>query len=158
MNWDAVAAVAQLLGSLGVIATLVYLAVQIRQNSTLLTSSLADSTRDAQSELTRLLASDREALRVFWAGLNDRSSLTELDRLQFDALLSLWLLTARQFFDQGKPDAGGLQWMLCNPNVLEWWATYSSTFLQSDRDYINRTINDLSLAQQKNASADAVAK
>ena len=89
MNWDALAAIGQLLSSVGVIATLVYLAVQIRQNSTLLASSLADSTRDAQSELTRLLASDREALRVFWAGLNDRSALTELDRQQFDSLLSL---------------------------------------------------------------------
>jgi hypothetical protein len=33
MNWDAIGAVAELLGAIGVIASLVYLAVQIRQSS-----------------------------------------------------------------------------------------------------------------------------
>ena len=33
MNWEATAAVAELLGALGVIATLAYLAVQIRHSS-----------------------------------------------------------------------------------------------------------------------------
>jgi hypothetical protein len=36
MNWDAVGAIAELLGSLAVFATLVYLAVQVRHSKTLL--------------------------------------------------------------------------------------------------------------------------
>ena len=39
MNWNAVGALAETLGVLGVIATLVYLSVQIRQNSRLLRAS-----------------------------------------------------------------------------------------------------------------------
>ena len=33
MNWDAVAALAELLAALAVVASLVYLAVQVRQNT-----------------------------------------------------------------------------------------------------------------------------
>ncbi len=38
MNWDAIGAVAEALGAAGVIATLVYLTTQIRQNTTMLRS------------------------------------------------------------------------------------------------------------------------
>ncbi len=33
MNWDAIGAIAELLGAVGVIASLVYLATQLRQNT-----------------------------------------------------------------------------------------------------------------------------
>ncbi len=33
MNWEALGAIAELIGGLGVIATLAYLAIQIRQNT-----------------------------------------------------------------------------------------------------------------------------
>ena len=33
MNWDAIAAIAEALGAVGVVATVVYVAFQIRQNS-----------------------------------------------------------------------------------------------------------------------------
>ncbi len=54
MNWDAVGAVAEILGALGVIVTVAYLAIQIRQNSKLLASSLADSIRNGLNEATRI--------------------------------------------------------------------------------------------------------
>ena len=44
MNWEAIGAIAELFGALGVIVTVGYLAVQIRQNSKLIASSLAEST------------------------------------------------------------------------------------------------------------------
>lgn len=33
MNWDALGAIGEMLGAIGVIATLLYLSVQIRQNT-----------------------------------------------------------------------------------------------------------------------------
>ena len=43
MNWDAIGAIAELLGAVGVIATLAYLAQQIRQNTSTVRSSAAAS-------------------------------------------------------------------------------------------------------------------
>ena len=85
MSWDAIAALAELAGALAVIATLVYLTVQLRQNSALLKASIATASRESTNQLTGLLASDREALRVFYAGLESRTDLEKLDRQHFDA-------------------------------------------------------------------------
>jgi hypothetical protein len=123
MNWDAVGAVADLIGALGVIVTIAYLALQIRQNSKLIASSLAESTRDALNETTRILATDREAARVFWAGIENRASLTDQDRQQFDALLTLTFLGQRQAFAQGQFDETS-RWVLRFPGVRDWWATF----------------------------------
>lgn len=43
MNWDAISTIAEIVGATGVIASLVYLAIQIRQN-TLVTR--AETTKD----------------------------------------------------------------------------------------------------------------
>ena len=47
MNWEALGAIAELLGAIGVIATLGYLATQIRQNSKLLQLNNTYQTLDA---------------------------------------------------------------------------------------------------------------
>jgi hypothetical protein len=56
MSWDAIGAIAELLGALGVFGSLLYLAVQIRQN----TKALRGTTIDA------VTAHQRDELR--WAG------------------------------------------------------------------------------------------
>jgi tRNA-Thr(GGU) m(6)t(6)A37 methyltransferase TsaA len=143
MNWDALAAVAELIGALGVIVTVAYLALQIRQNSKLVASSLAESTRDALNETTRILASDREAARIFWSGIEDRSSLTDQERQQFDALLTLTFLGQRQAFVQGQiEEASDFQWTLQFPGVRAWWATYSPIFPGAFRDYVDRALEE----------------
>jgi hypothetical protein len=59
MNWDAIGAIAETLGAVGVITSLVYLAGQIRhsreqmsQNSKLLSVSIAQSNREGRNEIT----------------------------------------------------------------------------------------------------------
>jgi hypothetical protein len=145
MSWEALAAVAELLGAAGVIITLSYLAVQIRQNSRLLVSSLADSARDAANEVTRILASDREAARVFWAGLRDRSSLSEAERQQFDALITLTFTGNRQFFMQDQRDElVAFHWILGFPGVRDWWTAYRATFAGAYQGYIDRLLAERS--------------
>lgn len=154
MSWDALAALAELLGALGVIVTLAYLAVQIRQNTKLLTASLADSGRDAANEVTRILASNPDAARVFWAGIADRSSLAERDRQQFDAVLTLAFTGYRQFFSQGQLDELiAFEWLLGFPGAREWWANYSATFAGPYRDYVDRVLEERWPAAQQGAAA-----
>jgi hypothetical protein len=145
VNWDALAAVAELVGAIGVIVTIAYLALQIRQNSKLIASSLAESTRDALVETTRILASDREAARIFWCGIEDRSSLTDQERRQFDALLTLTFLGQRQAFLQGQiEEASDFQWILGFPGVRDWWATYGSILPGPFRVYVDRELEERS--------------
>ena len=141
MNWEAIGAVAEILGALGVIVTVGYLAVQIRQNSRLIASSLAESTRGALTETTRILASDREAARVFWSGIDNRSALTDQEKQQFDALMTLGFLGQRQAFAQGQRDQTS-EWVLRFPGAREWWARYSSIFPDDFREHVDRLLEE----------------
>ena len=106
MNWDAIGAIAELLGAIGVIASLIYLATQIRQsreqmsqNGDLIRSQLSMAVRESRQSGTHVLATDREANRVFWAGLESRSALSEDDRHQFDALIALFTFAWEHEFE-----------------------------------------------------------
>jgi len=135
MNWEAVGAVAELVGALAVIVTIAYLAVQIRRNT-------AGSIRDALNETTRIIASDPEATRIFWAGLADRSALTEQERHRFDALLTLTFFGQQEAFETSARDPFGLRWVLANPGARDWWSTYSSTLSNKFRSYVDQILEE----------------
>jgi hypothetical protein len=71
MNWEALGAIAEALGAVGVILTLAYLAQQIRQNNRLVASTIASSTRDAQNEVGRIIGSSVDAARVSASDFSD---------------------------------------------------------------------------------------
>lgn len=137
MNWEAVGAVAESTGAVAVIVTLIYLSLQMRQNSRLLKASLATSTRESTNQITGLLASDREALRVFYAGVQSRETLEELDKQHFDALISLYLEALLQSYQQDYLD--GLKradWMLKQPGIQEFWREFDELYEEGFKDYI----------------------
>jgi hypothetical protein len=78
MNWDALGAIAALLGSIGVIATLAYLSAQIRQN----TAVMKVTAKQNQSALTHSLlqtATEHADVLIKW---NDPESLSETEKFQ----------------------------------------------------------------------------
>jgi len=82
MNWDALAAIAELVGALGVIATLVYLTIQIRQNTK---STNASMFQDRQNMRVNWLQqmSDRETAEMYDLGIRDQQLLDDAGRMQF---------------------------------------------------------------------------
>lgn len=132
MNWEAVGAVAELVGAIAVVLTLAYLAVQIRQNSRLIESSLAESHVSAANEVSRILASEAGAANIFWDGLeNSRDSLSLEHRRRFDALLFLYVSSAYQAFRQKDEAAlARADWILQFTGFKNWWAEYSNTYPQ----------------------------
>jgi hypothetical protein len=90
MNWEAISAIAEILGAAGVIATLAYLAVQIRQN----TKMARAATRQELAGQMQLLASDLVTVegiaRIFQNHIEGKElTPTELVRLQARAYRDL---------------------------------------------------------------------
>jgi hypothetical protein len=82
MDWNAIGAVGELLGSVGVLITLVYLAVQIRQN----TDSLAENRKYAKAQMYQARA---DAVNYMTAELNDPTVMAKLvgtDGIDFDKI------------------------------------------------------------------------
>jgi hypothetical protein len=83
VNWEAVAAVGQVIGAGGIIATLIYLARQIGQNTKAMRISVAHSIAMDARDWNKPLLADASLALVFQTGTEDPSSLDEKDRARF---------------------------------------------------------------------------
>lgn len=127
MDWDAVAAIAELIGAIGVILTLVYLAVQVRGN----TKVMSAQARHAISELVLRISIFRAENADRIAKLESGVELTDGDRqFQYWSHVQL-LLHAETYFHHHElglmPDAhwrGYSRYMaryVLSPSFKEVW-------------------------------------
>lgn len=78
---------AQVLGAVAVIVSILYLALQIRQNTRALRLSVHHALSDSHSHYNILLAQNSELANLFRTGAADLAALSAEDRHQFDRLL-----------------------------------------------------------------------
>ena len=138
MNWDALGAVAELAGAIGVILTLVYLARQINQNTSSVRSSAASAYSQVNQSLTSILGQDAETSRVFFAGLQEPDTLTEAEGRQSDALISMLLQAHEQAHDLIVTGAlpaekwtarqEQIRWLVNQPGFARYWERYSAQY------------------------------
>ena len=132
MNWDAVGAVADAVGAAGVIASLLYLAVQVRGSTRAsAVESKLQSTRMLHHFVDSLIGTP-ELNDLFLRGLADLDSLSESDYYRFSnmSLKAFWFLSAGHFqFRMGTLSADDwhelravLHYWIRRPGCQSWWA------------------------------------
>jgi len=99
MDWDALGAIGELVGAIGVVASLVYLARQIQQNSNLVETSASAARAQAAivsaghgAAAFRSLAGDPELARIWFTGLSAPGQLGEEEGRRFDLLMVAQLI------------------------------------------------------------------
>ena len=102
MTIQELGSIGELVGAVATIATLVYLATQIRQNSKIITASTAASTRERQIEVSRIIGTNVEAARVWRVGLSDRAALTADEMQQLDGLVHLSFTSLLETYRNGQ--------------------------------------------------------
>ena len=94
MNWEAVAAIAELIGALAVVITVAYLAVQIRQNTKTAQSLVQQGMLDNIHSLRLALSQDPELARLLIKANQDYESLASDEALRFEQFaldfMSMW--------------------------------------------------------------------
>ena len=91
MNWDAVGAVAELLGAIGVIVSLVYLAIQIRRNTRIQKRTNLGDIATELATTARCVATDPEIANLVLRGYADLDSLDPVERYRFDAFIYTYI-------------------------------------------------------------------
>ena len=104
MNWDAMGAVGEVAGAIAVFATLLYLAIQIRQSNRAATTQTYDSIISGFNDVNMVVASVPGMAEVLNTGLYHPEKLTEEQAIQFAFLLrsfaNQWLKLLR-LYEQG---------------------------------------------------------
>jgi hypothetical protein len=149
VNWDAVGAVAELLGALGVIATLGYLAFQIRQNTISMRSSSHQAAVTAVSDWSRAIGLDPTAAQLVQQGNLDLGALTPERRFQFMFLTTSLYRNFENIFyqhEQGAIDEAVWQgWSVrilgnyASPGIRAWWELSRLAFSASFRAFLEES-------------------
>lgn len=92
MDWNAIGAIGEVLGAVGVIVTLVYLALQLRQNTKSNNAAIVATHLQAYGDTIRVAGATREAARTMRVGIVDPDSLSNDERSQFAFLQGQWFL------------------------------------------------------------------
>ena len=99
MNWEAIGAIGEVAGAIGVIATLLYLAVQIRQN----TKSIKGATLDAITERKQYELRWSSDIAPAWRkSLMDPDNLTEIESWQITEWMTACFVARQNEYYQFK--------------------------------------------------------
>jgi len=83
MNWEAINAVAQLISSIGVVASLWYLAIQVHRSTRITRLAAQDAASTALRDVTRPFAENAESGRIWRIGLENLEALSPDDKARF---------------------------------------------------------------------------
>ena len=149
MNLETISAIAQLVAAIGVIASLFYLAAQIRQNTRSQRSVVVDSLTHSLIALLGPQATDPALTRAFAAAVEDWRGATEEDRWRAVAVLfTIFKLFENAWFQQRQGTLEREQWQgwdlytrayYHRPGVKTWWSLRRGMFAVGFRDYLEAT-------------------
>ena len=148
MNWEAIGAIGETVGAIGVVVTLIYLARQIRQqNRESRIAAVHDLNEGFRGSITAF--QDAGLADIFSRAKTDFASLAEPERLRFIAMVQAVFRVWEDAFYQY--DAGRLDpriWhamqtqfsgYLSLPGVQRVWEIRKQAYNERFRDFVDRT-------------------
>ena len=132
MSFEKISYLAQIVASLGVIASLIFVALQIRQNTGALQRSEHNNTMAQWTVIRMAIAKHRDIAELMTAGLQGERALDAADQLRLEQMLQenawasfhIWERTQRGIFPKGTFEATGgllLNSLLRTPGGGTWW-------------------------------------
>ena len=138
MNWDAVGAVAEILGALAVVLTLVYLSRQISHSNQFARRQDQTTTTDQASRYRMAFVHDANVMDLFIKGRDSYGSLSEAEKLRYNFLMTDTFWIGQQIWDRVK--VGTLEAEIWTNNLFlyvgyisgegsrEWWEEYKQQY------------------------------
>jgi hypothetical protein len=100
MNWQAIGATGEILGALGVVVTLAYLTMQVRQNTKSINSNNSNNVMTGFNQINVALLTDADAARICYDGFYGIHKLTEIEQHRFRHLMNGFFNIYRNLFHQ----------------------------------------------------------
>ena len=142
--------IGELIGAVATVATLLYLALQIRANTRATKAEARRANRSAHfASFAEIVASD-EVAQIYEKGLQDRSSLTSTERLRFDYMFSRHLGETQLLYEEEddgfvSPEVVEIEFrtlipMVSSPGGRAYWTEWRKSYLPGFRERIDRAI------------------
>ena len=146
MNWDAIGAIAELTGALGVVASLFYLGSQIRQNTRSVRASSYHAVVTNLSNISAAIGHDAPVADLFVRGQTDLQALSPTEQRQFAFLVvSLFRNFEDIFYQYNQNMIDEAVWAgwkhrvtryFWQPGVQAWWPTWRDDCHPDFKDFL----------------------
>src|SRR5437016_8761102 len=134
MSFEQISYLAQIVASVGVVVSLIFVGLQIRQNTGALQRNEHNSTMTQWTVIRMAIAKNRDIAELMTAGLQGERALDAADQLRLEQMLAeqawaafhIWDRTQRGIFSDGTFEATGgalLATLLRTSGGAAWWRT-----------------------------------
>jgi hypothetical protein len=147
MNWEAVNAISQLVSSIAVVFSVLYLGIQVHRSTRVAKLATQDAAATALRDVTKPLMENAELERIWRIGLEDLSALSTEDRARFFHAAYQFLkafetihfhyvygLMDRQLWEGWR---GLLQHYVAAPGMAHYWRLRPEVFSARFRKFVN---------------------
>ena len=132
MSFEQISYLAQIVASIGVVVSLIFLASQIKHNTDALQRNEHNSTMEQWTVLRQAIAQNRDIAELMTSGLSGERALDAADQLRLEQMLQeyawasfhIWDRTQRGVFPKGTFEATAgafLDTLLRTPGGESWW-------------------------------------
>lgn len=132
MSFEQISYLAQIVASVGVVVSLIFVGLQIRQNTGALQRNEHNSTMEQWTVLRQAIAQNRDIAELMTSGLTGERALDAADQLRLEQMLQeyawasfhIWDRTQRGVFQKGTFEATAgafLGTLLRTPGGEGWW-------------------------------------
>jgi hypothetical protein len=136
------ALMAEIVGAFGIVLSLVFVGIQIKDNSDILAAQAVFDLRESNSLMSRDLITDHEFSDVIKRGYDDYELLTDLEKWRFEFWVTEVLthrMTAWKYAEEGLLDAEEIEtWqnstcqILALPSARMVWERQEETWIRAD--------------------------
>jgi hypothetical protein len=138
MSFEQMSNLAQIVASVGVVVSLIFVGLQIRQNTGALQRNEHNSTMAQWTVIRMAIAKNRDIAELMTAGLDGERALDAADQLRLEQMLAeqtwagfhIWDRTQRGIFPKGTFEATGgalLRNVLATAGGANWWRRAKQT-------------------------------
>lgn len=160
MNWEAFGAIAEMIGGIAVLVTLIYLALQLRQNSVLLEQntktarhSILRSQTDRYIANCHFMAGDSGIMGIYLRAMEEPSSVTREEWWRFGTYMyGMFKDYEEMFFFASEGQQGAYRWAdakegivfyLSPPGGRKWWHSHGNRLLSpAFKDFVDGLIDE----------------
>ena len=105
MNWEAIGVLAEVIGAVAVVATLLFLAIEVRNNKNATESASIDSLAEGFNTINAHIINESGMAEIYSKGVADPESLDEIQKVRFMALMQCYVnhfATVKKYHDAGQ--------------------------------------------------------
>lgn len=161
MDWEATGALAEVVGAIGVIVSLIYLAIQIRQNTRSQKMQNYQELVMSVANFAESLGRDASSSRIFWKGLSQPEAITSGEAGQLSLLLISFFRKYENVFQHNRQNflteedweewSHNMRRLFWLPGVQQWWPAWRDAYHPDFREFLEsssqpETANDLQTA------------